>query len=266
MNQVEANIRDHAHGTAGVSAVDALTANIALTADISPAQITVDQNDYDPTGLATASTLRLSSDASRNLTGLAGGADGRVVIIHNIGAFGLVLKDESASSAAANRFALNADVTLGADQAAIFQYDSTSSRWRAVVGSTTAVYNRVVRTAGDITTTSTSLVDVTGATATFTTGARPVAVGCNMDSQNSSLNDKNFFNIAVDAVLELGTQGLGFTAFAANATFNSSFPHQTAALSAAPHTLKMQWFVSAGTGTIEANAQRAFTFWAHEIT
>ena len=107
---------------------------------------------------------------------------------------------------------------------------------------------------------------MTGATATLTTGARPVAIGCNMDSQNSSLNDKKFFNIAVDAVLEHGTRGLGFTAFAADAACNSSLPNQTAALSAAPHTLKMQWFVSAGTGTIEANAQRAFTFWAHEIT
>jgi hypothetical protein len=103
-----------------------------LSADITPAQITADQNDYNPTGLSTASTLRLSSDASRNITGLAGGADGRVLLLHNVGANAIVLKDESASSTAANRFALSADITLAADQVAVVQYDSTSSRWRAI--------------------------------------------------------------------------------------------------------------------------------------
>ncbi|WP_204308203.1 hypothetical protein, partial [Klebsiella aerogenes] len=59
-------------------------ASLQLSGDISPTQITANQNDYAPTGHATASTLRLSSDASRNVTGLAGGADGRIVIIHNV--------------------------------------------------------------------------------------------------------------------------------------------------------------------------------------
>jgi|GEM_PF-1537138 len=107
---------------------------LKLSGDISPAQITADQNDYAPTGFATASTLRLSTDASRNITGLAGGADGLIKLIHNIGSFNIVLKDESASSTAANRFALNADVTIAADQMALLQYDSISSRWRVIAG------------------------------------------------------------------------------------------------------------------------------------
>jgi hypothetical protein len=106
-----------------------------LSADITPAQITADQNDYNPTGLSTASTLRLSSDASRNITGLAGGADGRIFVLHNVGANAIVLKDESASSTAGNRFALYSDITLAADQVALLQYDSTSSRWRSIGGS-----------------------------------------------------------------------------------------------------------------------------------
>jgi hypothetical protein len=106
----------------------------ALTADISPSQITSNQNDYNPTSLSSASTLRLNSDAARDITGLAGGADGRLLILHNIGSQNIVLKDENASSSAANRFALNADVTLQADQAALLQYDSTSSRWRLIAG------------------------------------------------------------------------------------------------------------------------------------
>jgi len=88
----------------------------ALTGDISPSQITSNQNDYSPTGLSTASTLRLTTDASRNITGLAGGADGRIIIIHNVGTNAIVLVDESSLSTDANRFALSADVTLNAAQ------------------------------------------------------------------------------------------------------------------------------------------------------
>lgn len=107
----------------------------AFTGDISPSQITADQNDYAPTGFSTASVLRLSSDASRNITGLAGGSDGLVKLIWNVGAQNIVLKDESASSTAANRFALSADVTIAADSGVLIQYDATSSRWRLLGGS-----------------------------------------------------------------------------------------------------------------------------------
>lgn len=104
--------------------------SFALSGDISPSQITANQNDYNPTGLSSASVLRLSTDASRNITGLASVADGRVILLHNIGSNPIVLKDESASSTAANRFALNSDVTVNADQVVWLHYDSTSSRWR----------------------------------------------------------------------------------------------------------------------------------------
>lgn len=106
--------------------------NFVLSGVISPSQITGDQNNYNPTGLSSASTLRLSTDASRNITGLAGGAIGRIILIHNVGSFPLVLKDESGSSTAANRFALSGDATLFADQSIALQYDSTTSRWRMV--------------------------------------------------------------------------------------------------------------------------------------
>lgn len=99
---------------------------------LSPSQITGNQNDYAPTGYATAAQFRLSTDASRDVTGLVGGQAARVVTIHNVGSFDLVLKDESGSSTAANRFALGADLTLKPDHAISLQYDSTSSRWRAL--------------------------------------------------------------------------------------------------------------------------------------
>lgn len=105
--------------------------DFALSGDISPAQITANQNDYNPTGLADASVLRLSTDASRNITSIAGGADGRVLLILNVGSNNLVLKDDDgATGTAGNRFAFSGDVTLAGDQGAIIWYDSTSSRWR----------------------------------------------------------------------------------------------------------------------------------------
>ncbi|MBI4275440.1 MAG: DUF2793 domain-containing protein [Rhizobiales bacterium] len=105
-----------------------------LTGDISPSQITADQNDYNPAGLSAASVLRLSSDATRNLTGLSGGGRGRIVAIINVGSNGIVLKDANASSAASNRFSFGADVTLAAKQSAMLWYDAADSRWKLLTG------------------------------------------------------------------------------------------------------------------------------------
>lgn len=95
----------------------------------SPAQITADQNDYN---FGTGTFFRLSSDASRNVTGLANGADGRMVYFVNVGANNIVLQNQNASSSAANRVitGTGADVTLAADNAATLIYDATTQRWR----------------------------------------------------------------------------------------------------------------------------------------
>ena len=133
-----------ADGSAWVEAfnIDQTTGNLALPRGfslagvISPPQITANQNDYNPTGVAAASVLQLSSDASRTVTGLAGGAEGRVVSLINIGGQPIVLPDESTSSSAANRFALGAGLTVAAKQAAMLRYDGTAARWRLIAGTT----------------------------------------------------------------------------------------------------------------------------------
>jgi hypothetical protein len=108
-----------------------LPVSVAVTGDISPPAITSNQNNYAPASLDSATVLRLSSDASRNITGLTGGADGRVLKLMNVGSNPLVLKNQDAASSAANRFAIGSDITLAADQAVGLIYDSTSQRWRA---------------------------------------------------------------------------------------------------------------------------------------
>lgn len=101
-----------------------------LSGDITPAQIIANQNDYAPTGFSTATVLRLSSDATRTITGLAGGADGRIIIFQNIGSFRISLTFEDAASLAANRFTFDAEINDG--WSLILRYDGVSSRWRSV--------------------------------------------------------------------------------------------------------------------------------------
>src|SRR5436305_6282375 len=133
-----------ADGSAWVEAfnIDQTTGNLALprglilTGVVSPPQITANQNDYNPAGAATASVLQLSSDASRNITGMAGGAEGRLVSLVNIGGQPIVLADESSSSSAANRFTLGASLTVAPKQAAMLRYDGTATRWRLIAGAT----------------------------------------------------------------------------------------------------------------------------------
>jgi len=119
-------------GAQTIAAALDIQQQLAVSGDITPAQITASQNDYNPSGLLTASTLRLSSDASRNITGLVGGSDGRVVFILNVGTNAIVLTNADVLSSAANRFQFSANITLNADQSAVLQYDATSSRWRCI--------------------------------------------------------------------------------------------------------------------------------------
>lgn len=126
------------------------TGKIIFGTAISPAAIGSDVNDYAPTGLLTSSGVRLTSGAAQNITGLAAGAGGQILLVHNVGSFDLTLKDESASSAAANRFALNADVTLKADQSTLLQYDATSTRWRVIGGTGSGGGASVTTTKGDL--------------------------------------------------------------------------------------------------------------------
>lgn len=109
-----------------------LPRGVALTGVISPSQITANQNDYNPTGITAASVLQLSSDAARSISGIAGGAEGRVLTILNVGSQPINLLDENTASSSANRLTLGSDLALAGKQAAILRYDGTASRWYAL--------------------------------------------------------------------------------------------------------------------------------------
>lgn len=96
-----------------------------------PAQLTSNTDNLAIS--ATAELFRLSTDASRNLTGLQGGVDGRRGVLSNVGAFDLVLVHD-ATSTAANRFLCpnSANLTLHPNDSSPVWYDGTSSRWRVI--------------------------------------------------------------------------------------------------------------------------------------
>ena len=105
---------------------------VRFSGAVSPSQITADQNNYGPAGIETANVLRISSDAARNVTGLLALPAGGSMLLLNMGAFGITLMNESASSSASNRFAIGADFVLATGRGALLWYDSTSARWRLI--------------------------------------------------------------------------------------------------------------------------------------
>jgi len=107
-----------------------VTGAFSLSGDISPTQLTADQNNYSPASLATASVVRLTSDKVVALTGIVAATDGRILPVANIGNFPIQLLKESASSTAANRFAFAEDITVLPTATIVLIYDTTASRWR----------------------------------------------------------------------------------------------------------------------------------------
>lgn len=148
LQKLQAQIADHATIIATHSANIALKANAAspvltgaienqgaevYSGDITPAVLAANADNYNAPGLATASRVRLSASTAVAVTGIAAGADGRRLVLHNISAFAITLKDD-VTSTAANRFALNGDIVLSQDQSIQIEYDGTTQRWRAIGG------------------------------------------------------------------------------------------------------------------------------------
>lgn len=108
----------------------AVQKGFTLAAPSTPAQVTANQNNYSPADLAATNVLRVSTDASRTLTGLLAPAlAGQTLLLMNVGSFPLVLSDEDLASTAANRFALDGNVTLAAGTSVWLFYDGTLARW-----------------------------------------------------------------------------------------------------------------------------------------
>lgn len=112
------------------------TKSIAFSGVISPSAITGSVDNYAPTSLADAIAIRQDLSAAATLTGLTGGASGRLLILTNIHASLRLTLAHDVTSTAANRFTLPGAVSYFLDpgQSVLLRYDATSSRWRVVAG------------------------------------------------------------------------------------------------------------------------------------
>lgn len=89
-------------------------------------------NDFNPAGLADASVLIMT--VAGIITGIAGGVDGRLLLILAEGA-AIALANENVSSDPANRLTLPVSFeNLKDKQGALLRYDGGSSRWQLVGG------------------------------------------------------------------------------------------------------------------------------------
>lgn len=129
--------------------------------------------------------------------------------------------------------------------------DADAATARATLGVPDLQSGKVKLTTSDLTTTSTSFVDATGASVTITTGARKCLVAVVAVATNSSAGNGVYLDIDIDGSRQGGTAGLVESDPQSVSTMeNLSFTYITDALTAASHTFKIQWRVSAGTGTL----------------
>jgi hypothetical protein len=113
-----------------------VSANAYRTLDTTMAQLTGNVNDYY---VGLRGVVRLSSDASRNITGFTSqigstNQNGRWMTLINVGAQNIVIQNQNASSTTTNRIitGTGADVTMAADATLTLWYDGTTGRWRVV--------------------------------------------------------------------------------------------------------------------------------------
>ena len=133
----------------------------------------------DQTIAASTSVVRMTPNAAGStLTGMTGGADGRVVTIFNISTTASITLSHDTGSANANRFFLpNASsVTIPPLSGIEFIYDSTSTRWRpnGAAGASASPGTTQVQ---DFTNTAGGTFDVAAAIAAGFTFAHVIVIG-----------------------------------------------------------------------------------------
>lgn len=110
-----------------------LAKSLYVSGVLTPDAITGNTNNYNPPGLDSASTLRLSSTGAVNITGLQGGTEGRIIVIQNVGSNNITLVNLSGSSTASNRFYfLDNDIVLREAASVTLRYDGTDNVWRTI--------------------------------------------------------------------------------------------------------------------------------------
>lgn len=145
---------------------------------------------------------------------------------------------------------------------------SIAAAW-TTPAATSRVAGRVVRTAGSLTTTSTTFVDLTGASITVTTGARRVLLAFTGSFTNSATDHTGFdFDIDGTRAAASAAFGMQLARSVGAGEYNAvAITYVTDALSAASHTFKVLWRVGGpSTSTLAASTGlSAYTFTVTEL-
>lgn len=122
-------------------------------------------------------------------------------------------------------------------------------------------------TTADITTASSTFVDMTGMSITMVTNGGDVELVAMFRAGHSNAGSDPFFNFSVDGTdVEAATNGvLGFDE--PILTYDMAFHMRWRAvgLSAGSHTFKVRWKASGATAKVRANAAQPAYFWAEEL-
>lgn len=154
-----------AHSTAGLTNTGALVE----TGSLAHATLSGTVNDWTPTGITAATRyIYYAGNSSATITGLTGGTDGRVITLIQTGTSSFSLASQSASSAAANRFATASGTALNLRNASngaasvTLRYSGAALRWEVIsVNSSVSVISLIpgsLSVGGNILTASTSLI------------------------------------------------------------------------------------------------------------
>lgn len=104
---------------------------------LTPPQIASTVGNWNVGTLGVITLVLVTSDASRQVSGLVGGTDGKIVALLNINATGgntPLYLNEDAGATAANRFHNSGGGTLngGSSGCVIYYYHGAASRWRSL--------------------------------------------------------------------------------------------------------------------------------------
>lgn len=120
--------KDTAAGQVTIESLGGIVGNTA--ASVSTKSLASSQNDYDA---GVADIVRLSPSANVTLTGLAGGVDGVVRVLYNVGTHVVTLATGNTNSVETNRFSIvSGNIALDEGDSSSVWYDGTSQRWRVL--------------------------------------------------------------------------------------------------------------------------------------
>jgi len=103
------------------------------TSYITPAAISANTDNWNPSGLSTTRIIRASSTGNYELRGLVA-QSAHIITLVNVGSNDIKIMDEATTSTTTNRFALQNDLTLQDNEAITVWYDPVSTRWRGIGG------------------------------------------------------------------------------------------------------------------------------------